>query len=152
MSISSEIAALVAAAARAAQKAGDIPTVVLPEPSIERPSRPDHGDYASNLPMRLARAAGTSPLAIAEAIAKHMPPHAAVGEVYAAPPGFVNIRLAEAWLAGQVESILSAGPEYASSDAGKGAKVQIEFVSANPTGPLHVGNGRWASIGDSLAR
>ena len=69
-----------------------------------------------------------------------------------AAPGFVNLRLADRWLASQVDGILDKGPAFADSDTGAGRRVQVEFVSANPTGPLHVGNGRWASIGDSLAR
>jgi arginyl-tRNA synthetase len=152
MSIRDEIAELVDAAARSAQNAGQIPAVALPPPSVERPARPEHGDYASNLPLRLARSARQSPMQIAETIAKHLPAHAAIGEVSVAPPGFVNIRLAGAWLAEQVNTVLSLGDAFARSKLGAGRRVQIEFVSANPTGPLHVGNGRWASIGDSLAR
>ncbi|HLF77137.1 MAG TPA: arginine--tRNA ligase, partial [Dehalococcoidia bacterium] len=152
MSIRDEIAELVDAAARAAQKSGDIPAVVLPEPAVERPARPEHGDYASSLPLRLARAARQNPIALAETIARQIASHAAVGEVTVAPPGFVNIRLADDWLTKQINQIIAAGPSFADSKVGAGRKVQIEFVSANPTGPLHVGNGRWASIGDSLAR
>jgi arginyl-tRNA synthetase len=77
---------------------------------------------------------------------------AVVGEVTVAPPGFINVRLADSWLASQVNAILDAGERFAASDVGGGRRVQVEFVSANPTGPLHVGNGRWASIGDSLSR
>ncbi len=152
MTVKQDIAVLVEAAAKAAQASGDIPAVVLPEPAIERPSRPEHGDYASSLPLRLARQARSSPMALAEAIARKLPPSAVVGEVYAAPPGFVNIRLADSWLAAQVTAIAEAGEGFANTDIGKGRRVQVEFVSANPTGPLHVGNGRWASIGDTLAR
>ncbi len=152
MSIRNEIADLVDAAAKAAQKAGAIPPVVLEDPVVERPARPEHGDYASSLPLRLARSARQSPLALAETIAKYMPSHSAVGEVSVAPPGFVNIRLADGWIAEQVNAVMAAGDSFARSDVGGGRKLQVEFVSANPTGPLHVGNGRWASIGDSLAR
>jgi arginyl-tRNA synthetase len=152
MSIRSEIAELIEAAARAAQAAGDLPPVVIEDLSIERPARPEHGDYASSLPLRLARAARQSPIAIAATLAKHVPAHPAIGEVTVAPPGFVNLRLSDAWLAGQVDEVLSLGPRFATSDIGGGRRVQVEFVSANPTGPLHVGNGRWASIGDSLSR
>jgi arginyl-tRNA synthetase len=152
MSIRDEIAELVDAAARAAQKAGDIPAVVLPEPAVERPARPEHGDYASSLPLRLARAARQNPIALAQTIAGQISSHAAIGEVTVAPPGFINIKLADNWLAAEVNEIIAAGPAFAHSRLGGGRKVQIEFVSANPTGPLHVGNGRWASIGDSLAR
>jgi arginyl-tRNA synthetase len=152
MSIRSEIAELVEDATRAAQAAGEIPPVALEDLAIERPARPEHGDYASSLPLRLARTARQNPIALAETIAKHMPAHPAVGEVSVAPPGFVNLRLSDAWLAGQVDEVLAQSERFATSDVGGGRKVQIEFVSANPTGPLHVGNGRWASIGDSLAR
>ncbi len=152
MSVRQEIAELVDTAARAAQSAGEIPAIVLPEPTVERPARPEHGDYASSLPMRLSRAARTSPLAIAEAIAKHMNVEGRVGEVTVAQPGFINIQLADAWLRRQVDTIFSAGSSFADAEQSKGRKVQVEFVSANPTGPVHVGNGRWASIGDSLAR
>jgi arginyl-tRNA synthetase len=152
MSIRNDIASLVDDAARAAQTKGEIPAVVLPEPVVERPARPEHGDYASSLPLRLARAARANPIALAEVIARYMTTDSAVGEVTVASPGFINVRLADSWLAGQVNDILTAGESYAASNLGAGRRVQIEFVSANPTGPLHVGNGRWASIGDSLAR
>ena len=152
MSIRGEIASLVDAAVKAAQAAGEIPGVVLLESAVERPARAEHGDYASSLPLRLARVAGANPVTLAEAIARHVAADAAVGEVSVAAPGFINIRLADAWLAGQVDQIYSAGERYVASELGQGRRVQVEFVSANPTGPLHVGNGRWASIGDSLAR
>jgi arginyl-tRNA synthetase len=152
MTVRNDIAQLVDEAAKAAQAAGDIPSVSLPEPAVERPARPEHGDYASNLPMRLARTARLAPMALAEAIAKRLPAAEAVGEVQVAPPGFINIRLDDGWLASRVDEIIAAGDSYGSSAAGHGQRVQVEFVSANPTGPLHVGNGRWASIGDSLAR
>ncbi len=152
MSIRDEVAELVDAAAKAAQAAGDILPVSLPEPSVERPARPEHGDYASSLPLRLARAARSSPMSLAAAIVANLGAHPAIGEASFAPPGFVNIRLADAWLAEQVNAIVAAGAAFASGTSGGGRRVQVEFVSANPTGPLHVGNGRWASIGDSLAR
>jgi arginyl-tRNA synthetase len=152
MSVRHEIADLVDDAAKKAQAEGAIPPVVLPDPTVERPSRPEHGDYASSLPLRLSRAARANPLKIAEAIASRVRAGGTVGEVSVAAPGFINVRLADEWLADQVEAILAAGASYADSDLGAGRKVQVEFVSANPTGPLHVGNGRWASIGDSLSR
>jgi arginyl-tRNA synthetase len=152
VTIRDEMAQLVDAAARAAQAAGEIPAVVLPEPSVERPARPEHGDYASNLPLQLSRTARQNPMELAETISRRLASHEAVGEVSIAAPGFVNIRLAEAWLAELVNTVLSRGDGFVRSTLGGGRKVQVEFVSANPTGPLHVGNGRWASIGDSLAR
>jgi arginyl-tRNA synthetase len=152
MTVKQEIADLIQAAATSAQEAGDIPPVVLPEPAVERPSRPEHGDYASSLPLRLSRTARLNPMALAELIVSRMPASKAVGEVNVAPPGFINVRLDDAWLAAQVNEILEAGNRFGDCDLGRGRRVQVEFVSANPTGPLHVGNGRWASIGDSLAR
>ena len=152
MSIRNEIAELVDAAARQAQTAGDLPGFPLPEPVIERPANEAHGDYATSLPLRLARAARMSPLQIAEAIRGHMEQRPYIGGVSVLPPGFINFQISDAWLAEQVETIIAAGADYGRSDLGAGRKAQVEFVSANPTGPLHVGNGRWASIGDSLAR
>jgi arginyl-tRNA synthetase len=152
MTLRREISALVDRAARAARAAGDIPQVALPDPAVERPARPDHGDYASSLPLRLARSARANPMALAEAIARRIERVPLIGEVATAPPGFINVRLAEDWLASQVDAIIAAGDRFGCSDRGAGKRVQVEFVSANPTGPLHLGNGRWASIGDSLAR
>src|SRR5436190_18427681 len=152
MSIRNEIAELVDAAARRAQASGDLPSVALDDPTVERPANADHGDYASSLPLRLARAARMSPMQIADLISKQMQSPAYVGEMKVLPPGFINFRVADAWLAQQVDAIVADGDGFAQSDLGKGKKAQVEFVSANPTGPLHVGNGRWASIGDSLAR
>ena len=152
MSIRNEIAELVDSAARRAQASGDLPSVALDDPAVERPSNADHGDYASSLPLRLARAARMSPMQIADVISKQMQSPAYVGEMKVLPPGFINFRVADAWLAKQVDAIIADGESFAQSDLGKGQKAQVEFVSANPTGPLHVGNGRWASIGDSLAR
>jgi len=150
--IRDEIAELVDRAAKAAQADGAIPPVSLDRAVLERPARPEHGDYASSLPLRLSRSARQAPMALAEAIAGRMPAHPAVGAVSVAPPGFINIRLSDAWLAEQVRTVNARGMDFATSDLGRGRKVQVEFVSANPTGPLHIGNGRWASIGDSLAR
>ena len=145
------IAGLVTTALQAAQRAGDLPTVALPEVTIERPKIAEHGDYATSLPLRLQRAAGGRPLDIAETIRRHLPDDAAIGEAKVAPPGFLNFRLDERWLAGQVDAIIAAGARFADLQASPPLKVQLEFVSANPTGPLHVGNGRGAVLGDTLA-
>jgi arginyl-tRNA synthetase len=102
--------------------------------------------------MQSARGARMAPLAIAQAIAAHMAIDGPVGQVGVAPPGFLNITLDEAWLARQVAVIRAAGPAYADFDQGGGRRVQVEFVSANPTGPLHFGGARNAAIGDTLAR
>lgn len=154
--IKDDITALIAAAVQKAQDAGDLPSVPVIYAPIERPQRPEHGDYATGLPMRLARAARMAPLDIAAAIVKHASSlaedHAAIAEVYAAPPGFVNFRLAPGWLALQVNEINAAGASFGDISRGAGRRVQVEFVSANPVGPLHVGNGRGLALGDTLAR
>ena len=145
------VGALVTEAAQAAIEAGSLPDIALPDEVIERPRDPANGDYASSLPLRLARSAMMPPLAIAEAIAAHLP----VGEgIYApriAPPGFINLSLAEHFVQGEVDRIIEQGAAFADSSLGAGKRAQVEFVSANPTGPLHVGNGRGAAIGDTLA-
>ena len=146
-----EIAALVREALTAAQRKGTLAEVPPPDVIIERPQRPEHGDYATSVPLRLARAARATPLDISHAIASEMPKHPAIEAVEVAPPGFVNFRLAPEWLAAQADAIANAGEAYGNIDDGPPRKIQIEFVSANPTGPLHVGNGRWATIGSTLA-
>ena len=153
--IKNEIGQLVQAAVRKAQDAGDLPAAAIPDAPIERPQRPEHGDYSTGLAMRMARAAQMSPLDIAKMIAKHIDDEAQNGvfaAVEVAPPGFINFRLSSDWLAAQVDVILAAGPEFGNISLGAGTKVQVEFVSANPVGPIHVGNGRGLALGDTLAR
>jgi arginyl-tRNA synthetase len=149
--IRQHLESLVETAAAAAVIAGDLPDVPLPGAAIERPKDNANGDFASTLPLRLARAAMKPPLEIANAIARHMPPDPAIEPPDVAPPGFINIRLSSGFLQEQVEAIIAAGPAYADLAIGAGKRAQVEFVSANPTGPLHVGNGRGAAIGDALA-
>ncbi|MCS7275826.1 MAG: arginine--tRNA ligase [Dehalococcoidia bacterium] len=146
-----EIEALVQQAARRAMEDGALPRVALPDSTVERPQRPEHGDYASNIALRLARAAGTTPLSLAEAIAARVPASDIVAQVEVAPPGFINFRLSPTWLAGQVEEVLRKGESFPRLDLGQGQRVQVEYVSANPTGPLTVAAGRGLAIGDTLA-
>ncbi|MFA5064998.1 MAG: arginine--tRNA ligase [Dehalococcoidia bacterium] len=122
----------------------------LPEITIERPARPEHGDYASSLPLKLARLTGTKPMDIAAAIIKNLPPDNDFEKVAAVPPGFINFTLSQKWLAGQVDVICRAGEAYGNIQL-EDKSVQIEFVSGNPTGPLHVGHGRGAVLGSTLA-
>jgi arginyl-tRNA synthetase len=150
--IKDEIEALISAAAQAAQAAGDLPKVAIPDVLLERPQRPEHGDYASSMPLRLARSAAMPPLDIAKLIAGHIEAGATIGSVTAVPPGFINIRLATSWLASQVDAIREQAPQFGNLDIGQGKKVQVEFVSANPVGPIHVGNGRGLALGDTIAR
>ncbi len=126
-----------------------------PTVSLERPARPEHGDWSSNVALTSAKAAGRSPrdlaAALADRLTAHPPPHVAAVEV--AGPGFVNFRLRDSWLHDSLRQIVRDGTDgFARREVGKGERVQVEFVSANPTGPLHVGNGWLCSYGDSLAR
>ncbi len=138
-------------AASAAGAAGKIPAVNLPEAAIERPQNAEHGDYASSYPLKLARAARTNPMAIARELIELMDTGSHVVDIEIAPPGFINFTFKPGWLTSQVDAVLAAGETYGNITGGKGKRVQLEFVSANPTGPLHVGNGRGAILGSTLA-
>jgi arginyl-tRNA synthetase len=119
---------------------------------LERPKDPAHGDLATNLALTLAKTLGQKPRAIAERLVAALQlPAGLVRKTEIAGPGFINFFLAEEQVVGALPAILAAGPNYGKSDVGKGAKVNVEFVSANPTGPLHVGHGRGAALGDGIA-
>jgi arginyl-tRNA synthetase len=150
--IRDDITRLVEDAVAAAQRDGQLPSLPIPDVALEHPQRPEHGDYATSLPLRLARAARANPLDLGKMLVTHLPASPAVERVEVAPPGFVNIHLSPAWLANQVETVIAAGESFANVPVGAGARVQVEFVSANPTGPLHAGNGRWAAMGSALVR
>ena len=134
-----------------AQSRGIIASTVLPDFVIEHPQNKEHGDYASNLPLKLARSAGLAPMALADKIIELMPPLREVARVTVAPPGFINFSLNPDWLVEQVDGILNAGDAYGAIEIGDNQYVQLEFVSGNPTGPLHVGHGRGAVLGSTLA-
>ncbi len=138
-------------AATEAQQSDKLPAIPLPDVSIERPQKAGHGDYATSLPLKLARATGLNPLNIAKTIASFLSESDEIADVSVAPPGFINFRLSSVWLTKQVDSILNQNKSYGNIDHGNGKKVQIEFVSANPTGPLHIGHGRGAVLGSTLA-
>jgi len=142
---------LITQAVSKAQESGKLPSVTLPEIAIEHPQNPEHGDYASSLPLKLARATGVSPLAIAEEVVGLIAASPEVSRATVAPPGFINFTLSSGWLTEQVASILKAGESYGNIELGRGSRVQLEFVSVNPTGPLHVGHGRGAILGSTLA-
>ena len=151
MNLQQTITDIIARAVTAAQAAGKLPTVTLPEVVIERPQNSDHGDYASSIALKLARAVGRAPLDIAREIAAFAGTSEEIGKVEVAPPGFINFTLKDTWLASQVSEVLAAGETFGNVDYGAGKKVQVEFVSVNPTGPLHVGHGRGAILGSALA-
>jgi len=148
--VRAQLANLVQRAAKDAQEMGLLPPGTLPEAVIERPQKPEHGDYASSLPLKLARSAGMNPIQIARHIVDRLPAEETF-EVSTAPPGFINFRLTNAWIRAQVQAILDAGETYGDLDLGQGERVQVEFVSGNPTGPLHVGHARGAVLGSTLA-
>jgi arginyl-tRNA synthetase len=136
---------------RSAQKAGDLPAFDIPPIAIERPKQAEHGDFSSPVCLGLARYARMAPMKIAESLLRHIKRPDAVATVEAVHPGYINITLDEAWIAQQVEQILASGPDWGAIDLGKGKRVQVEFGSANPTGPLHVGFGRNVVLGDTIA-
>ena len=118
---------------------------------VERPQNPDHGDFASNLPLRLARSVRMNPLDIAEKLAPLVLKDEVIERVWAAPPGFLNFVLKHQWLQHQVTVINHAGQRYGDTCSGVGQRVQVEFVSVNPTGPIHVGHARGGVLGSTLA-
>jgi arginyl-tRNA synthetase len=132
-------------------------TLTLPDgvPSqvvVERPRVKGHGDYATNVALQLAKKAGVAPRDLAELLAKELRTSAAVSDVDVAGPGFINITVAASAQGDVARTVVEAGTTYGSSDRLAGRKINVEFVSANPTGPVHIGGGRWAPVGDSLAR
>jgi arginyl-tRNA synthetase len=150
--IKENLTVLVAEGIKGAVQAGMLPELATPLIEIERPNSPDYGDYATNIALKLKRVGGgLSSLRIAEAIKQYIPDQEYLAAVEVAPPGFLNFRLNQAWLLSQVENIISSGADYGKVDLGKGERVQVEFVSANPTGALHLGSARGAAIGDVLA-
>ena len=151
MMIKDKLVELLIQAVNEAQEQGKLPSVSLPPVTVAHPQNAEHGDYASSLPLKLARATSVKPLVIAEDIAGSIVPGPEIDTVRVAPPGFINFTLKADWLTAQVDSILQAGDAYGDIDLGEGRRVQIEFVSVNPTGPLHVGHGRGAILGSVIA-
>jgi arginyl-tRNA synthetase len=124
-----------------------------PAPLLERPRNPDHGDWASNYALTLARPLGKKPREVAEALVATLDVAAAgVASTEIAGPGFINFRMNAGARAAVLPSVLSGGAAYGRADEGHGERANVEFVSANPTGPLHVGHGRQAALGDAIAR
>ena len=152
--IRQQLAEWVVQAAQAAQEAGELAFDVLPAFEIETPRNPQFGDYAANLAMLLAKQARRNPREVAEAIRQRMPEDAFawVERVEVAGAGFLNFYLKPDWSGAVVRHILQRGMQYGDLTLGAGKRVLIEFVSANPTGPLTLGHGRNAAVGDTLAR
>ncbi|MDD7916679.1 arginine--tRNA ligase [Actinomycetospora callitridis] len=128
-------------------------TAVLPDTvTVERPRNPEHGDYATNLALRSAKKAGVAPAELAGWLATRLEDTDAIATAEVAGPGFLNLRLAADAQAGIVDAVLTAGEAYGHTDALTGQAINLEFVSANPTGPIHLGGTRWAAVGDALGR
>ena len=135
-----------------ARSAGEIAFQSLPAFEVEAPKQADHGDLATNLALILAKPAKMPPRKIAEIITKNLAaPAGMLEKVEIAGPGFINFFIEESYWRRVIPEIYGLGPAYGNSDLGRGRKVQVEFVSANPTGPLHIGHGRGAALGDALA-
>ena len=147
-----KIEELVRAAIAAAQEAGDLPAFEVAELGFERPADPSNGDWSSTVALRSAKLARRAPRQIAEAVVSHLPADPSVERVEVAGPGFINFYLAAASANEVFRTVREQGRAYGRSKLGAGTKVQVEFVSANPVGPLHIGHGRWVAIGDSLCR
>jgi arginyl-tRNA synthetase len=145
----------ITAARDAAIAAGDLRVpdgASVPAIGLERPARPEHGDYATNAAMQLAPVVRDAPLRIAETLRAHLGRPEGIAEASVAPPGFLNLRLDPAWVAGQVATIRAEGDAYGRVRVAEPRRINVEFVSANPTGPLTVGNARGAFVGDLLSR
>ncbi|WP_410650552.1 arginine--tRNA ligase [Amycolatopsis sp. cmx-4-54] len=126
---------------------------VLPEKvTIERPRNPEHGDYATNLALQVAKKAGMKPRDFADALSAALAATDGIDSAEVAGPGFLNLRLAADAQGQIVQQVLDAGETYGLGDALAGVKINLEFVSANPTGPIHLGGTRWAAVGDALGR
>jgi len=132
--------------------ASDFSGTAPDEVVLERPRNPEHGDYAANVALRLAKPAGRSAREVAEAIATRLSTVDGVARVDVAGPGFLNITLAAGTLGQLAATVVEAGTAYGRGDALAGQNLNLEFVSANPTGPVHIGAVRWAAVGDALAR
>ena len=146
--LSAAISACLADAVRAGEISVDVPTDVR----VERPKNREHGDWATNIALQLGKRAGMPPRALAELLAVRLDALAGVASVDIAGPGFLNITLDAAAAGALAKAIVEAGPDYGINDTLAGHVINMEFVSANPTGPLHIGHTRWAALGDSIAR
>ncbi|MET7401741.1 arginine--tRNA ligase [Dactylosporangium sp. NPDC005572] len=148
-----ELAVAVLAAARAAITERDLDASVLPvTTSVERPRNPEHGDYASNIALQLGKKVGLNPRDLAAAVAKNLQETPGIDSVEIAGPGFLNIRLSAAAAGALAGLVVRAGSAYGRSETLAKETINLEFVSANPTGPVHLGHTRWAAVGDALGR
>lgn len=152
MTIRESLESVLYQALKAAVEAGELPLKEIPQPSLERPREEGHGDWACTIAMRLAKAAHMNPRAIAQVIVDHLPANNLVESFEIAGPGFINLSLTNASFQAVVSEARQRGSDFGKSELSEPCKVNLEYVSANPTGPMHVGHGRWAALGDAIAR
>ncbi|MGY1915640.1 arginine--tRNA ligase [Blastococcus sp. SYSU DS0973] len=143
---------VVRTAVAAVVERGELPVEVPADVVVERPKNPDHGDYATNVALRLAKPAGRPPRQVAELLAAQLRAHDGIATVDVAGPGFLNITLAQGALGKIAVDAVTAGQAYGRTTTLAGQNLNLEFVSANPTGPVHIGGTRWAAVGDALGR
>lgn len=151
MTVTEELLRLIERAVDALKSSGTLPRDIEPQLELSRPANQEHGDFYTNLPLTMARHAKLPPAQLARELSASLPGSKLIKKVEVAGPGFLNFYLSDGWLQSVVGEILKAGDRYGRAEP-SGEKVQIEFVSANPTGPLHVGSGRNAAYGDALGR
>lgn len=154
--VTDSLRTLLREAVEAAQEDGTIASFAIPSIEVSHPKQASHGDYSTNLALVAASAirsngSKANPRELAQTIVDHLPPSDLVGEVELAGPGFINIRLSDSWLQNQVATIIEAAEKFGSVSIGEGQRWQVEYVSANPTGPLHYGGARNAVLGDVVA-
>ena len=147
-----ELSTAVRAAVQAAADSGDLMVTVPDEVRVERPKVREHGDYATSISLQLAKPAGRPPREVAELLASRLRETAGIAKVDVAGPGFLNITLDAAAQGELARTVVEAGRSYGRTSTLAGQRINVEFVSANPTGPLHLGHVRWAAVGDALAR
>ncbi|WP_055589841.1 arginine--tRNA ligase [Streptacidiphilus griseoplanus] len=147
-----ELSQAVLSAVRAVVEAGELTVAVPEQVTVERPKNKDHGDYATNVALQLAKPAGRPPRQVAELLSARLQEFPGVAKVEIAGPGFLNITLDAASQGALARTVVEAGEAYGRNEALRGLRINLEFVSANPTGPIHIGGVRWAAVGDSLGR
>ena len=153
MTLREQVEEVVDAALSAAVADGSLPLEEVPAAALERPRDAANGDWASTVALRAAKAAHMKPRDVAEVVVSHLPKNDLIASTEIAGPGFVNIRLTNAALASVIDEARREGMDFGRGEAPADAgRINLEYVSANPTGPMHVGHGRWAALGDSMAR
>lgn len=153
MTLREQVEEVVDAALSAAVADGSLPLEEVPAAALERPRDAANGDWASTVALRAAKAAHMKPRDVADAVVAHLPENGLIASTEIAGPGFVNIRLTNAALASVIAEVRREGVDFGRGEAPANAgRINLEYVSANPTGPMHVGHGRWAALGDSMAR